>query len=149
MNLISMNASIPKSIKAACICALFSILGFTITKYFSGVKDQHMDISPTVTKVLKFQDHQDGSVIVIDATDNQIIDIVTGEAGFIRGVLRTVTRERKMRGIGNDEPMQLSAYNDGRLILQDPLTNTKIELKSFGSSNVQEFRAFLTKNNKS
>jgi len=149
MNLISMNASIPKSIKAAFICALISILGFTITKYFSGVKDQHMDISPIVTKVLKFQDHQDGSVIVIDATDNQVIEIVTGEAGFIRGVLRTVTRERKMRGIGNDEPMQLSAYNDGRLILQDPLTNTKIELRSFGSSNVQEFRAFLTKNNKS
>ena len=147
MNFLTFFSKIPTTIKAALICFLISFLGFSITKYFSGEKDKNLTPQPISKKILKFEDHQDGSVLVIDAQNNQVIDVVRGEAGFIRGVLRTVTRERKIRGIADHEPVELSAYNDGRLILQDPLTNTKIELRSFGSGNAQEFRVFLKKSN--
>lgn len=149
MNNLTRSYSLSTPLKAALICFFISMMGFSITKYFSGVNDIQYDSQPEMIKILKFQDHKDGSVIVIDAISNEVIDIVQGEAGFIRGVLRTVTRERKMRGIGDDMPMQLAAYTDGRLILNDPSTKTKIELKSFGSSNVEEFRVFLNKNKKS
>ena len=147
MNFFILFSKIPTTVKAAIICCLISFVGFSITKYFSGEKDKNFAPQPISKKILKFEDHQDGSVLVIDAQSNQVIDVVRGEAGFIRGVLRTVTRERKIRGIADHEPVELSAYNDGRLILQDPLTNTKIELRSFGSGNAQEFRVFLMKNN--
>ena len=147
MNFLTFFSKIPTTIKAALICFLISFLGFSITKYFSGEKDKNLTPQPISKKILKFEDHQDGSVLVIDAQNNQVIDVVRGEAGFIRGVLRTVTRERKIRGIADHEPVELSAYNDGRLVLQDPLTNTKIELRSFGSGNSQEFRVFLKKSN--
>jgi hypothetical protein len=39
------------------------------------------------------------------------------------------------------------AFNDGRLVLLDPLTNTQIELESFGSQNVESFKVFLKNNN--
>lgn len=147
MNFFILFSKIPTTVKAALVCCLISFVGFSITKYFSGEKDKSNLPSPITKKVLKFEDHQDGSVLVIDAKSNEIIDVIRGEAGFIRGVLRTVTRERKIRGIGDHEPVELSAYNDGRIILLDPLTNTRIELRSFGAGNAQDFRSILTKSN--
>jgi len=98
-------------------------------------------------KVLKFEDLQDGGVAVIDTSSNQVIHVVTGEAGFVRGILRTIARERRIRGLGKDEPVRLMSFKDGRLVLHDPLTNTQIELESFGSMNVESFRVFLKNKN--
>jgi putative photosynthetic complex assembly protein len=147
MHVFLLFSRVPTTIKAALICFFISFIGFSLTKYFSGEKESSVITQPVTKKVLKFEDHQDGSVLVIDAKSNQIIDVIHGEAGFIRGVLRTVTRERKMRGIADHEPVELSAYNDGRIVLQDPYTNTKIELRSFGAGNAMEFKAFLMKSN--
>ena len=113
---------------------------------FLNERYQESDLRPAQIKILKFEDQEDGGVTVIDANTNQVIDVVQGEAGFVRGILRTVARERRIRGIGKDAPMRLISYADGRLILQDTTTNTNIELESFGSNNVQNFRAFLNQN---
>jgi len=111
-------------------------------------RTQSFDTRPAQMKVLKFEDQEDGGVTVIDAKTNQVIDVVQGEAGFVRGVLRTIARERRIRGVNKDEPVYLISFTDGRLILQDTTTNTNIDLESFGSTNVQSFRVFL-KNNES
>ena len=113
---------------------------------FLNERYQESDLRPAQVKILKFEDQEDGGVTVIDANTNQVIDVVQGEAGFVRGILRTIARERRIRGIGKDAPIRLISYSDGRLILQDTTTNTNIELESFGSNNVQNFRAFLNHN---
>ncbi len=120
--------------------------GFSLDHLFLNERYQESDLRPAQIKILKFEDQEDGGVTVIDANTNQVIDVVQGEAGFVRGILRTVARERRIRGIGKDAPMRLISYADGRLILQDTTTNTNIELESFGSNNVQNFRAFLNQN---
>jgi putative photosynthetic complex assembly protein len=114
---------------------------------FLDEKNQTLKAQPIQVKVLKFEDRLDGGVTVIDATTNQIIDVVQGEAGFVRGILRTVARERRIRGLGKEDPVNLMAFNDGRLVLLDPLTNTQIELESFGSQNVESIKVFLKNNN--
>jgi putative photosynthetic complex assembly protein len=133
--------------KAAIICISISLFGFYINKLFLQEKHQPTNLTPEQVRVLKFEDRDDGGVTVIDAQINQVVDVVQGEAGFIRGILRTIARERRIRGLSGDEPVYLKSFNDGRLVLVDPLTNTSLELESFGSTNVKSFRAFLKNNN--
>jgi len=137
----------PPFIRAAIFFLLLSILGYSINLFFLDEKTQSSNQTPSVVKVLKFEDLQDGGVAVIDTSLNQVIHVVTGEAGFVRGILRTIARERRIRGLGKDEPVRLMSFKDGRLVLHDPLTNTQIELESFGSMNVESFRVFLKNKN--
>ncbi len=141
------QSKISPSIKAFVICIALSLLGYSMNKLFIEDKNQIQIATPVQIKVLKFEDRQDGGVTVIDATTNQIIDVIQGEAGFIRGILRTVARERRIRGLGKEDPVNLMSFNDGRLVLLDPLTNTQIELESFGSNNVESFKVFLKHSN--
>jgi putative photosynthetic complex assembly protein len=140
-------SKISPSIKAFIICIALSLFGYFMSTLFVEDKNQVQSPIPVQVKILKFEDRQDGGVTVIDAATNQIIDVVQGEAGFIRGILRTVARERRIRGLGKEDPVNLMSFNDGRLVLLDPLTNTQIELESFGSINVESFKVFLKNSN--
>ena len=64
-------------------------------------------------------------------------------AGFVRGALRALTRERHARGIGPDKPFDLIARVDGRVTLMDPTTGQRVDLESFGPTNTAEFSRFL------
>ncbi len=141
------QTKISHSIKAFIACILLSLFGFFMNKLFIEKNNEISNSQINQVKVLKFEDRRDGGVTVIDAANNEIIDVVQGEAGFVRGILRTVARERRIRGLGKDEPVNLMSFKDGRLVLLDPLTNTKIELESFGSTNVESFKVFLKNNN--
>ena len=147
MSYVFPSPKLNSSFKAPIICLMIAIFGFALDHLFLNDRNHDIDLLPAQVKILKFEDRDDGGVTVIDATTNQIIDVVQGEAGFVRGILRTIARERRIRGIGKDAPIRLIAYTDGRLVLQDTATNTNIELGSFGSNNVQNFRVFLNNNN--
>ncbi len=73
----------------------------------------------------------------------QQVDVITGEAGFVRGALRTLAQERKRREIGSEPPFELIARQDGRLTLADPSTGRMIDLESFGVINSQHFARLL------
>jgi putative photosynthetic complex assembly protein len=137
------KTNLPKSVQAAVVCSLISLIGFLGSRYFEETTLLESNIPPVATKVLKFEDQQDGGVRVIDFTNNQTIHVINGEAGFVRGVLRTVARERKMRGKGPEDPIILTAYKDGRIVLKDPITDTKIEIESFGKTNAEAFNVLL------
>jgi len=69
--------------------------------------------------------------------------VLYGEQGFVRGVLRALSRERHSRGIGSEPPFKLVAHVDGRVTLMDPATGERIDLGSFGPTNIAEFARFL------
>jgi hypothetical protein len=52
-------------------------------------------------------------------------------------------RERKLRGLASDAPLQLISRADGRLTLSDPATGSRIDLESFGSTNAAVFARWL------
>jgi putative photosynthetic complex assembly protein len=68
---------------------------------------------------------------------------VQGEQGFLRGALRALSRERRARGLGSEQPFQLVARPDGRLTLIDPVTDQRIDLESFGPTNAGKFASLL------
>ncbi len=63
--------------------------------------------------------------------------------GFIRGVLRGMARDRKLRDIGPAAPFTLTLFSDDALTLADPATGRSIELGSFGPTNRQSFADLL------
>jgi hypothetical protein len=52
-------------------------------------------------------------------------------------------RERKLEGIGHEGAFRLSREFDGRLALVDLTTRRRVDLDSFGPSNLASFEAVL------
>ena len=100
----------------------------------------------TLRRLLSFTDQQDGSVRVIDAHDRTILATVqSGEGAFLRGVLRTLTAERRTRGYDKSAPFELRSDVTSRLLLIDKATGTEILLNAFGPENTAYFKQFLSR----
>jgi putative photosynthetic complex assembly protein len=97
-------------------------------------------------RFLRFDDTADGGVSVIDGNTGQLVTVLRGEQGFVRGALRALTRERFSRGIGAEPPFQLIARTDNRLTLFDPATGQRVDLESFGPTNAGIFARLLDPN---
>ena len=120
----------------------FSLISVGLIRITGNGPDQRMTAS-TVQRSLVFQDQKDGGVRVVDGVTGKTLTVLQGEQGFVRGTLRALTRERYSRGIGSELPFDVIARVDGRVTLVDPSTGYRIDLESFGPSNVAEFSRFL------
>ncbi|WP_295448551.1 photosynthetic complex assembly protein PuhC [uncultured Thiodictyon sp.] len=99
---------------------------------------------PVVSRDLRFSDGPDGTTLVKDATDDRTVAVLpSGIEGFVRGILRAVSRERRNRHLPDHTPFRLARLADGRLTLTDLGTKRTIELTSFGPTNESSFAAFL------
>ena len=90
-------------------------------------------------RTLRFEDRPNGDVAVMDGQSTLEITRYVGEQGFVRGILRTLSRERMRRGIGSGPTFELIGHTDGRLTLLDPATGQRINLESFGPTNMSSF----------
>ncbi len=108
----------------------------------SGVEPPKAPV--TAERSLRFADRGDGAVVVSLADSGQVLDVMTGQNGFLRGTLRGFARTRRMDGVGSLPPLRLTGYADGRLTLFDPSTHRMVELEAFGSENEAVFVRLLT-----
>ncbi len=115
------------------------------------VRVSGMDISnvPTTAHVvdareLRFTDGEDGTIRVYAVADEQLVAILEpGTSSFIRGVLRSLNRERRFHNVNIYEPYRLVRWDDGRLSLEDPATGQQIDIGAFGRTQVDAFAALL------
>jgi putative photosynthetic complex assembly protein len=110
----------------------------------SGAEVSAPDAASVDVRSLRFEDRPDGSVAVIDFASGREIDRIQGEAGFVRGTLRALARERHKRGLGPAQPFELHARADGRLTLLDPATGQRVNLEAFGPQHAGSFARLLT-----
>jgi len=105
--------------------------------------------SPASTPVhsadLIMQDHEDGSITVMQASDHRVIDLVQPATNaFLRVMLAGLVRERRREGEGAPSmPFHLTRWSDGRLTIDDIATHKLIELNAFGPSNSGVFARLL------
>ncbi len=130
----------------AAAVLLVVVLGSVAVVRWSGTSVRAPDAQAVATRLLRFEDGTDGSIAVIDAASGRLIDRVQGEQGFLRGTLRALARERRMREIGPQAPFELAARADGRLTLTDPSTGARLDLDAFGPTNAAVFARLLTLN---
>jgi putative photosynthetic complex assembly protein len=112
----------------------------------SGMDISYVPTTATVvdTRELRFTDHADGSVMVHTVPDEQLVAVLEpGTNSFIRGVLRSLNRERRFQDVNIYEPYRLVRWDDGRLSLEDPATDQQIDIGAFGRTQVDAFAALL------
>jgi putative photosynthetic complex assembly protein len=99
---------------------------------------------PLDTKLLMFNDLDNGAVEVRDQITNSVVHVFpSGEGSFVRGILRSLTRERRTQGFDDNKPFELRAESAQRLVLLDHATGTSLLLNAFGPNNVATFAQFL------
>lgn len=82
---------------------------------------------------------EDGSIQAVLADGTRLSTIRVENAGFVSGVIRGLSRGRKLAGSDPDAPYRLSRMRDGRLLLTDTATGTSIDLDVFGRDNAGTF----------
>ena len=121
---------------------LTTVLGVTAVR-LSGVQIREPDAATVKSMLIRFEDGPQGSVEAVDAKSGQTLQQFRGEQGFLRGALRALARERRMRELGSEMPFELSARADGRLTLTDTATGSRLDLESFGPTNAAVFSGLL------
>jgi putative photosynthetic complex assembly protein len=105
---------------------------------------------PEIMRDLRFEDLPNGSIAVFDAsTDEEAVVLAQGANGFIRGVLRSFARERRVNQDAvttatSGPPFRISMSADYELSIQDMATGRIVELNAFGETNAGAFAQLLT-----
>jgi putative photosynthetic complex assembly protein len=122
---------------------LLAVVLIVATWRFLGLGPDQQAADALAVRELRFDDGPAGSVQVRDANTGALLETVHGEAGFLRGTLRALVRERQRRGIGAGPAFLLVARADGGLTLRDPATGERIDLDAFGPAQVAVYSRWL------
>lgn len=138
---------------AAAALVGFSLVSASVASLTGYSVGQSPVAQEVVSRDLQFRDNPAGGVWVLEtapdgaATDAELKPLTLvepGDGGFIRGVMRSLTRERRMNHVGAEPGFRLTRWDDGRLTLTDLGTGRAIELNAFGSTNTATFARLLT-----
>jgi putative photosynthetic complex assembly protein len=119
-----------------------TVLAVTAVR-LSGLQIREPDAPTVSSRSLRFQDGPQGSVQAVDAESGETLQQFEGEQGFLRGALRALARERRIRELKTDLPFTLEARADGRLTLTDTATGARLDLESFGPANTAVFAGLV------
>lgn len=127
--------------------ALFvmAVLAATLTARLTGYSMSSVpDAAVVDVRELGFRDLPNGVVEVFEWNSNaSIARIPSGEGAFLRGVVRSLVRQRRGLDSGIASMFELTRYDDGRLVLSDPSTKEKVDLVAFGATNIAVFAELM------
>jgi len=139
----------PEQFPRKVLFAAVALMAFTISAAATARWSGHgATREPTVAasqvRELRFEDRADGAVVVSQASDGQLVDVLEpGTSGFVRIVMRVLARERMLNDQGREPPFRLVRWADGRLSVEDPTTHRHIDLGAFGAVNTQAFARLM------
>lgn len=143
----SWSGHLRRELNPAIVIGLFALLCVALIVWVraSSPSTSNDIVAPSHILLLRFVDQADGSINVIDTSTEKIVQNFQGEQGFLRGTLRALVRERKLRGIdiATERAFELIAHSGGRLTLRDPATGSSIALESFGPTNTAVFARLI------
>jgi putative photosynthetic complex assembly protein len=133
----------PALVMAAML--LVTVLALAVAaRFFNTGAFREAPAAVAVERALHFADAPNGGIVVTDGSTGALAaSLPPGTNGFLRGALRTLSRARRMAGLGAEAPFRLVRYVDGRLVLLDPATNQKVTISSFGPTQVAAFDQLL------
>ena len=143
-----MSQTLPRSrpygaLLAGGLVLAVALVGFALPHH-GPLLPVRMAPSPLqMQRQLRFSIGPDAVVIADAASGARLGSVPTEKQGFVSGMIHGVAAIRRQNGLDLDAPFTVSLYRDGRLILRDPLTNTAIDLESFGPTNAMSFARFL------
>jgi putative photosynthetic complex assembly protein len=139
------HESMPRAplLGAAALVAV-SILAVAVGRFSGSTGADVVEATPVKVRTLNFNDLPAGGVEIYDADALRVVgELAPGSGSFVRGVLRSLVRQRGFHQVGKAIPFQLTQWSDGHLTLSDPATGERIELRAFGATNERAFRDIL------
>lgn len=132
------------AVKAGAIVLVLSVACAAFGRY-ADIGTYHVPQRPVTASVeIAFADAPDGSVIVSEKPgDKSLVTLAPGTNGFIRGTMRGLVRDRRMRSLGAELPFILARHDNGHLTLSDPATGRMLELNGFGVTNIGAFENIM------
>ena len=93
---------------------------------------------------LLFVDAPNGQIVVLLATTgDELARYNAGEGSFLRGILRSLVRERRIRHLDSAGAFHLALLENGSLVISDPETGYWMALEAFGVDNRRAFAELL------
>jgi len=127
---------------AAAGLVVLSLLAVGVAR-LNGFEPVRATPAPVVeSHDLYFFDQPGGAVDVFE-NGEQVAVLPSGYDGFVRVVLRSFTRDRKLRGLGREEPFRISRHADGRLTIEDRASFRVVDLAGFGADNIGAFAKLI------
>lgn len=131
---------------------LFSALAATVIVVVAMqyLKSDESDINAwngivVSSALLHFEDTPLGAVEVYDADSGKLLEsFEAGSGSFVRGVLRSLTRDHQNAKLKTTPAFLLAKYSDGALTIVDETTGQTILLNAFGPTNAQIFDQLLS-----
>jgi putative photosynthetic complex assembly protein len=97
------------------------------------------------TMEVRFVELDDGQVRVEHAGTGETLRTVTAATGgLLWGIVRPLERERNRRDASLDEPYLLRRTAEGRMVLEDPQSDLRVDLAAFGGTSAAIFEALIT-----
>jgi putative photosynthetic complex assembly protein len=135
----------PRPFIRAALALVAAAFALAIASSQFGVgKSADIYENAVASRSLSFTDASDGGILVHDAVDGSLaLTLPKGTNGFLRGALRSLASTRRRAHMSSAAPFTLTAWGDGRVSIEDPLTGQRIAVTSFGPTQVKSFVALL------
>ncbi len=135
----------PKGVLIAVAALIgFTIIMISVARLTGFMMPQEPVTAELYARDISFVEQDDGSMFVIDVdTDELIQTLPPGSEGFIRGVLRSIARQRNGYEAPLSEPLHLARRENGSLTLEDPVTGILLDLRAFGETNEAAFASLI------
>ena len=93
---------------------------------------------------LLFIDGPRGRIDVLDVQTQATLAVYeSGEGSFLRGIVRSLVRERRVRNLDPGGAFNLALLDNGSLVISDPDTGYWMALEAFGIDNRRLFAEIL------
>jgi putative photosynthetic complex assembly protein len=136
----------PKALVGAAMLIAFTIITAATARWTGFGSIREPQASANRTRELRFDDRLDGAIAITQASDGRTISVIKpGTDGFVRTVMRSLARERRLHEGDRQVPFRLTRWADGRLSIEDPATGRRIDLGAFGTANTQAFARLMGK----
>ena len=124
------------------------VLSSLLIATYARVTDRPLVASPPESaavdvRVLTLGGDLSGAVRVGDADGALLFELSPEEGGFVSGIARVVARERALRRLPDEGPVQVVRHANGRISVADPLTGWSADLMGFGLDNAKAFASLL------
>jgi putative photosynthetic complex assembly protein len=141
---LALGQTLSRFAPAFVIAAIFGLAVFvTVGEWRDGTLgvQRIVDVRSVV-----FEPREDGTLAVhVTRPDGkaQRIDLPSSSEGFIATMAKSLARERRRFDVTPALPYQLSKFENGALMLKDPVIGTEVRLEAFGPTNVGVFAALM------
>jgi putative photosynthetic complex assembly protein len=141
----SVRATFPRWFLIGIGALLLATVGFAAFGRLTGYGITRVAETPILGSVdIWYEDQDNKTMLVRRVSDNAILEVLPADGGgFMRGVVRSLFRQRLLANKERTLPFRLAQREDRKYFILDMSTGTKIELDGFGPSNTLSIARIL------